>query len=112
MPEETPEHEYRSEVVLGLCSVVDCENPGTWQPILGLRSSPLQSNSFACTFTGITACESHKLQTNAAGFLTDFIWSTILNEFRRAASEQKVPLRPPVRDLTTLTWEPVQQVEE
>ncbi len=106
---ESPESRAELERVVGpmlpfrraaVCTTPDCASglPGLWQPVLVVRS-PLAPDP-AWVPIELHLCETCKNEATLEDFLTAGIWAQILDQF-----DATTP--PPIRRLTTLSWDRV-----
>lgn len=82
-----------------MCYLATCSSPGTWKPILKLRS---RSNgpTAILRFRSISTCEDHRKTSTVDSFLSDEGFDKLTRHLRDAGKSV------PIRRLTALDWEP------
>ena len=81
-----------------MCYLASCPNPGTWQPILNLRSRS-DGPTTRLRFTAIRTCDEHKAASTVDSFLSDEGFHKLAHHMRDAGK----PV--PRQRLTPLSWE-------
>ena len=81
-----------------VCTTPDCASgqPGTWQPVLVVTST-VNPEAVSWVPIELRLCEACKTEATLSDFLTDDIWKQILEQIESGW--------PPVRRLTTLTFD-------
>lgn len=83
------------------CSRKDCPAVAVARPVL-LLASALAPEIKARAELDLPLCFEHKAETTVEHLLTDDGWMLLETTFGSAGKA------PPARDLTTITWEPIQ----
>jgi len=80
----------------------DCPNPGTWRPVLKLRSRQ-EGSVTLLRFTKVALCEDHQRSSEVTNFLSVEGFDKLVHLMKEAGKQA------PVRKLTSLDWEPVNE---
>lgn len=83
-----------------VCTTPDCDSgqPGLWQPVLVIRAPQVPEEAWVPI--ELKLCDSCKNEAQLSDFLTDSIWRQVLDQCAATTI-------PPVRRLTTLTFDRV-----